>query len=138
MANIRVFNPWSMLPSVWEDASDLMGGTLGAIPKANMYEKDGLVHVELEVPGYKAEDLDISITGDVLKVIGKTREEKEEKDGRRYFMSEISEKSFTRTFTLPSEVVSEKVVADFKNGMLKISLPKSEKALPKTIKIEAK
>ncbi|PIY16944.1 hypothetical protein CO112_03615 [Candidatus Dojkabacteria bacterium CG_4_9_14_3_um_filter_150_Dojkabacteria_WS6_41_13] len=138
MANIRVFNPWSMLPSVWEDASDLMGGTFGAIPKANMYEKDGLVHVELEVPGYKAEDLDISITGDVLKVIGKTREEKEEKDGRRYFMSEISEKSFTRTFTLPSEVVSEKVVADFKNGMLKISLPKSEKALPKTIKIEAK
>jgi len=138
MANIRVFNPWSMLPSVWEDASDLMGGTFGAVPKANMYEKDDVVHVELEVPGYKAEDIDISITGDVLKVIGKTREEKEEKDGRRYFMSEISEKSFTRTFTLPSEVVSEKVVADFKNGMLKISLPKSEKALPKTIKIEAK
>ena len=138
MANIRVFNPWSMLPSVWEDASDLMGGTFGAIPKANMYEKDGLVHVELEVPGYKAEDLDISITGDVLKVIGKTREEKEEKDGRRYFMSEISEKSFTRTFTLPSEVITDKVVADFQNGMLMITLPKSEKALPKTIKIEAK
>jgi len=138
MANIRVFNPWSMLPSVWEDASDLMGGTFGAVPKANMYEKDDVVHVELEVPGYKAEDIDISITGDVLKVIGKTREEKEEKDGRRYFMSEISEKSFTRTFTLPSEVITDKVVADFQNGMLMITLPKSEKALPKTIKIEAK
>jgi len=138
MANIRVFNPWSMLPSVWEDASDLMGTTFGTLPKANMYEKDDVVHVELEVPGYTAENLDISITGDVLKVTGKAEEKTEEKQGRRYFMSEISERTFTRTFTLPHEVITEKVVADFKNGVLKLTLPKSEKALPKTIKIEAK
>jgi len=138
MANIRVFNPWSMLPSVWEDASDLMGATFGALPKANMYEKDDVVHVELEVPGYTAENLDISITGDVLKVTGKAEVKNEEKQGRRYYMSEISERMFTRTFTLPHEVVTEKVIADFKNGVLKLTLPKSEKALPKTIKIEAK
>lgn len=138
MANIRVFNPWSMLPSVWEDASDLMGATFGALPKANMYEKDDVVHVELEAPGYTVEDLDISITGDVLKVTGKTKEQVEDKQGRRYYVTEISEKSFTRTFTLPYEVLSEKAVAEFQNGVLKLTLPKSEKALPKTIKIEAK
>lgn len=138
MANIRVFNPWSMLPSVWEDASDFMGTTFGLAPKANMYEKDDMVHVELEVPGYTAKDLDISITGDMLKVVGKTEEKTEERNERKYYMSEISEKSFTRTFTLPYEVVTENVSAVFENGVLKLSLPKSEKALPKTIKIEAK
>jgi HSP20 family protein len=138
MANIRVFNPWSMLPSVWEDASDLMGTTFGTLPKANMYEKDDVVHVELEVPGYTAENLDISITGDVLKVMGKLVEKNDEKQGRKYFMNEISERSFARTMTLPYEVVTDKVVANFKDGVLKLELPKSEKALPKTIKIEAK
>ncbi|MCC7304213.1 Hsp20/alpha crystallin family protein [bacterium] len=138
MANIRVFNPWTMLPSVWEDTSDFMGGAFSVVPKANMYEKDDTVHVELEVPGYNSDDLDISITGDVLKVTGKTKDQVEEKQGRRYYVSEISEKSFTRTFTLPYEVVSEEAKADFANGVLKLTLPKSEKALPKTIKIEAK
>lgn len=138
MANIRVFNPWSMLPSVWEDASDLMGATFGTLPKANMYEKDDVVHVELEVPGYAVEDLDISITGDVLKVMGKSSEQTEEKQGRKYFMSEISERAFARTITLPYEVVADKVTANFKDGVLQLTLPKSEKAMPKTIKIEAK
>lgn len=127
-----------MLPSVWEDASDLMGATFGALPKANMYEKDDVVHVELEVPGYAVGDLDISITGDVLKVMGKTSEKTEEKQGRKYFMSEISERSFARTITLPYEVVADKVTANFKDGVLQLTLPKSEKAMPKTIKIEAK
>ncbi len=138
MANIRVFNPWGMLPSVWEDANDLMNGTFGAVPRANMYEKDDTVFVEIELPGYTANDIDISITGDVLKVTGKTQEKTEENKGKRYYMSEISEKSFTRTFTLPYEVVTDKAVAEFKDGVLKLTLPKSEKALPKTIRIEAK
>jgi HSP20 family protein len=51
-------------------------------------------------------------------------------------MTEISERSFTRTITLPYEVVSEQGTATFTNGLLKLTLPKSEKALPRTIKIE--
>lgn len=138
MTNIRVFNPWSMLPSMWEDSNDLMNNSFGAVPRANMYEKEDTVFVEIELPGYTSADLDISITGDVLKVTGKTQEKTEENKGKRYYMSEISEKSFTRTFTLPYEVVTDKSVADFKDGVLKLTLPKSEKALPKTIRIEAK
>lgn len=136
MANIRVFNPWSMLPSVWEDANDLMERSFGGVPKVNMFEKDDSVHVEVEVPGYTSEDLDISITGDILKITGKSKDTTEEKKDRRYYMTEISERSFTRTITLPYEVVSDKATASFSNGMLKLVLPKSEKALPKTIKIE--
>ena len=138
MANIRVFNPWGMVPSVWEDAQDLMERTFGAVPRANMYEKDDKIHVELEVPGYGTDDLDISITGDVLKVSGSTKEKSEDKQGRKYYASEITEKAFTRTFTLPYEVVTEAVNATFKDGVLYLVLPKSEKAMPKTIKIQAK
>lgn len=127
-----------MLPSVWEDASDLMGTTFGSLPRANMYEKDDVVYVELEVPGYTVENLDISITGDTLKITGKSTEKTEDAKGRRYYMSEISERSFARTFTLPYEVLSEEAKAEFKNGVLILTLPKSEKALPKTIKINAR
>jgi HSP20 family protein len=136
MANIRVLNPWSMLPSVWEDANELMERSFGGVPKVNMFEKDEMVHVEVEVPGYTAEDLDISITGDLLKITGKSKDQTEERKDRRYYMTEISERSFTRTITLPYEVVSDKASATFANGMLKLTMPKSEKALPRTIKIE--
>jgi HSP20 family protein len=102
-----------------------------------VYEKDELVHVEMEVPGYTTENLDISITGDILKVTGKSSEGSEHKQGRRYYVSEISEKSFTRTITLPYEVIAEEAKAEFRNGMLTLVLPKSEKAKPKTIKISA-
>jgi HSP20 family protein len=137
MSNIRVINPWGMLPSMWEDVSDMTNRVLGVVPAINVYEKDELVHVEMEVPGYTTENLDISITGDILKVTGKSSEGSEHKQGRRYYVSEISEKSFTRTITLPYEVIAEEAKAEFRNGMLTLVLPKSEKAKPKTIKISA-
>lgn len=59
-----------MLPSVWEDANDIMEQTFGNLPKVNMFEKDDSVHIEVEVVGYKPEVLDVSITGDVLKLPG--------------------------------------------------------------------
>lgn len=139
MANIRVFNPWSMIPSVWEDASAFVGTSLGHFPKAEMYEEDDKVHVQLEASGYKPEEIEISITGDTLKITGKSEEKKEEKnDGKKYYFSEISEKTFTRTFTLPYEVVAEEATADFTNGMLHLVMPKSERAVPKTVKVQAK
>lgn len=137
MANIRVFNPWGMLPSMWEDANDFVERSFGGAPKINMYEKNDIVTVELEVPGYTKDDLEISITGDLLKITGKSKEQTEEKKDRRYYLSEISERSFTRTVTLPYDIVTEQAKAEFKNGVLYLTLPKSEKALPKSIKIEA-
>jgi acetolactate synthase-1/2/3 large subunit len=58
-------------------------------------QKDDNVHVEIEVPGFAVGDLNISVTGDVLKVTGKAQEKTEEKKDRKYFMTEISERSFT-------------------------------------------
>lgn len=137
MANIRVINPWSMLPSMWDDVSDMTNRVLGVSPAVNVYEEDDVVHVEMEVPGYDAEDLSISVTGDILKITGKSMDKTEEKKNRRYYMSEISERSFTRTITLPYEVVAEEAKTEFKNGVLRIVLPKSEKEKPKTISITA-
>lgn len=137
MANIRVINPWSMLPSMWDDVSDMTNRVLGVSPAVNVYEEDDVVHVEMEVPGYNAEDLSISVTGDILKITGKAMDKTEEKKNRRYYMSEISERSFTRTITLPYEVVAEEAKTEFKNGVLRIVLPKSEKEKPKTISITA-
>lgn len=126
-----------MLPSMWDDVSDMTNRVLGVAPAANVFEEDDLVHIEMEVPGYDAEDLSISVTGDILKITGKTMDKSEERKNRRYYLSEISERSFTRTLTLPYEVVAEEAKTEFKNGMLKIVLPKSEKEKPKTISITA-
>lgn len=135
MANIRIFNPWSMLPAALDDVNDITNRVFSTVPAINVYEENEVVHVELEVPGFTADDLDISVTGDILKITGKVMDKSEEKKNRRYYISEISEKSFTRTVTLPYDVIAEDAKASFSNGMLHLTLPKSESAKPKSIKI---
>lgn len=137
MSSIRVVNPWSMISPVWDDMTDMTNRMLGTFPAMNVYEENDMVHAEMEVPGYKMDDLEISITGDVLKITGKSEDKTEQKQGRRYYMTEVSEKSFTRTVTLPYEVTAEEAKASLVNGMLRLVMPKSEKAKPKTIQITA-
>lgn len=128
-----------MFPTFLDEASDMAVRAFGTQPLLNIYEKDNSIFVEAELPGFNLKDIEITITGDQLKITGKSRvtnEENEDKKNRRYFITEISEKSFTRTVTLPYEVIAENAKATFKDGMLKLEVPKSEKAIPKTIKVE--
>ena len=137
MTNLKVFNPWSLLPSIF-DGDDLQFSNFNnALPSIDMFEENGALKIKVQLPGYSQDNIDLSIEGDSLKITGKIEEEKTKKD-RKYYMSEIRQSSFTRRITLPYEVDSSKAKAEFKNGTLEISLPKSEKIQPKAIKITTK
>ena len=75
------------------------------------------------------------MTTDVLTITGERTYEKEEK-GRKYHRVERAYGSFARSFTLPEDAAGDKVAAEFKDGVLKVHLPKSEKAKPKSIEVK--
>jgi HSP20 family protein len=103
----------------------------------DMYETTDSVVVKTGVPGIKSEDIDITITGDVLTIKGETKvEEKVEKEN--YIRQERRHGVFQRSVRLPGSVVPDKAEATFENGILTLTIPKSEEAKPKTIKVEAK
>jgi len=95
------------------------------------------VKISAELPGLEAKDIDISISDDVLTLRGQKREESESK-GENYYQMERSFGSFHRSINLPAEVDSDKVKAEFKNGVLDISLTKKPESQQKTKKIEIK
>ena len=103
----------------------------------DVYETDKEVIVEMNVPGFKKEDIKISFQEGYLKVEGRTEEEKEEKE-KNYWRKEIRKGSFVRTIPLPREVDVKKAKANLKDGVLKVSLPKIEesKDFGEEIKIE--
>jgi HSP20 family protein len=106
-------------------------------PSINVYETDDEVVVSAPLPGLKAEDVDISITGETLTIKGEFKE-KEEKKAKAYHLHEQRYGSFERTLNLPSKVEVDKAKADFENGILSITLPKAESVKPKTITVKAK
>jgi HSP20 family protein len=107
------------------------------MPAVDMYQTADDVVVKVAVPGIKPEDVQISVTGDVLSVKGETKEETDTKE-KAYHLREHRWGSFERTVTLPTAVKSDKAQAEFENGVLKVTLPKAEDVKPKLITIKAK
>jgi HSP20 family protein len=103
-------------------------------PAVDVYEDEHKVTLKIEVPGIEEKDINISLENNVLTVHGERKIEKEEKE-ENYRRVERQYGSFTRTFTLPTTVDSEKVSASYDKGVLNISLPKKAEAKPKQIKI---
>ncbi len=97
------------------------------------------VYVETELPGIEPDKVDISVEDDTLMIKGETKMKKEEKD-KNYVRREIRCGSFLRSVALPSSVESDKAEAEYKDGILKVRLPKVEKPAAKKIavKVETK
>jgi HSP20 family protein len=102
----------------------------------DVYEKDDAVVVKGALPGVRPEEVDISVTGDILTIKGETKSEEETKDGS-YHRRELRYGAFARSIALPTRVDHDKAEATFENGILTISLPKAEEVKPKSIKIAA-
>ena len=112
-------------------------GGLGDIPAIDMYQTKDNVIVKAGLPGLKPEDVQISITANVLSLSGEFKEESEQKE-KTYHLREQRYGSFERSVALPTDVETEKASADFENGLLTITLPKSEAVKPKMINIKAR
>ena len=107
----------------------------GWSPSLDISETKTNLIVKTEIAGVDPKDVNISITGDVLTIKGEKKEEKEEKD-ENYHLMESNYGSFSRSVRLPVEVEQDKIKANCKNGVLKITLPKSTKSKAKEIKID--
>jgi len=110
---------------------------LTTLPKVDIKETKKEVLVSAELPGLEAKDLDISITDDLLILRGEKRQENKRAEENYYHM-ECTYGSFNRSIPLPAEVESENVKAEFKNGILKITLTKKPEEERKAKKIEIK
>ncbi len=107
------------------------------MPAVDMYQTDNEVVVRATLPGIKADDVQISVTGDLLTIKGETTEENKVEE-KSYHIRERRYGSFQRTLSLPTAVVSDKAKAEFEDGVLTVSLPKAEEVKPKTINVKAK
>lgn len=103
----------------------------------DMYETDDSVVVKTAIPGVKAKDIDISVTGDTLTIKAETQEEAEVKR-ENYLRRERRLGAYRRSVTLPGGLKTDKVEADYTDGILTIQFPKSEEVKPKTIKVKTK
>ena len=115
---------------------DLRDGGWSA-PAIDMYQTDDDVVVKAAIPGFKADEVEINVTGDVLTLRGEMKHEEEKKD-KAWHIREQRWGSFERSITLPTDVKADKASADFENGILTVTLPKAEEVKPKPITVKAK
>jgi len=104
-------------------------------PRVDISEDDKEIIVKAELPEMKKEDVKVTVDQGVLTISGERKLEKEEKN-KKYHRIESEYGSFVRSFTLPAAIVGDKVSADFKDGVLKVHLPKDEAPSVKAVEIK--
>jgi HSP20 family protein len=151
MANMVRWDPARDMVSLREamdrlfEESFLRPGFLGGNDSAagllplDMYETQDEVVVKAAIPGVKPEDIDVTVTGDLLTIKGEFKSESEDKDEKRnYHRQERRYGSFSRQVALPTAVNADACQADFDNGVLTLKLPKAEEAKVKRVQIASK
>jgi HSP20 family protein len=148
MASIVRWEPWRDMMSL-RDAMERMveeGFLRPPMPfglwsegslAVDMYETEENVVVKTTVPGVKAEEIDVSVTGDTLTIKAETKEE-EEVQRENYLRRERRFGSLCRSVTLPGGLETDKAEADYSSGVLTLTFPKAEEVRPKSIKITTK
>ncbi|PNK61200.1 Hsp20/alpha crystallin family protein [Psychrobacter sp. FDAARGOS_221] len=109
--------------------------TAGQI-KIDVSEKDNTYYVNAEVPGVAKEDIDLSISGDVVSINAEIQQRDEQKDGNKVLRSERYFGSVSRSFQLPEKVDVDKAEAAYENGVLQLVLPKQTGSLSKKLEIK--
>jgi len=104
-------------------------------PSVDISKTEGEYLIKAEIPDVKKEDVKVTVEDGVLTIQGQRKQEKEEK-GTKYHRIERSYGSFVRTFSLPDVIETDRVKAEFKDGVLNLHLPKSERAKPKAIEVK--
>jgi len=123
-----------LFDEVWR-RSQLRSGTAPWVPSVDLMENEAEIRLVAELPGIPREDVKISLTDNILTVRGEKKAQAEEKN-ESWHLVERSYGSFERSFNLAGPVDASKVKAKFENGLLIVTLPKSEESRPREIRIE--
>jgi HSP20 family protein len=107
---------------------------LAKFPAAELTEADDAIHLKLEVPGLEAKDIDIQVTENAVAISGERKSETKT-EGKGYTRSEFHYGKFQRVIPLPTHIQNTKVTAEYKDGILNLTLPKKEEAKNKVVKV---
>jgi HSP20 family protein len=139
MTRLSVWNPWRMLPRMRDFDDEDWDVVEFPENELDMYEEGDNIIVKVKAPGFKEENIDITIEDGSVTVTGKMEEKEEEEDKKKkYYRKEFRSQSFTRRVDLPVQVKASKAEAEYENGVLTLVLPKAEEAKPKSVKVKAK
>lgn len=145
------WNPMQEMEDIMNRYQKLMGRTFSPLdfepeldlakadwaPRVDIAETEKAYTLKAELPAVEKKDISISINQGLLTIKGERKQEKEEK-GKRFHRMERIYGSFSRSFRFPDDIEEEKIEADFKDGILQVTLPKSEKAKRKFKSIDIK
>ena len=147
MKTVTVWNPFREL----DEVQNRLGGFFGGFPRfgngngglksaqwspeVDITEDEKEYLVKTDLPEMKKEDVKVTIENGILSISGERKSEKEEK-GKRYHRIERSYGSFERTFAMPDDADASKMKAEFKNGVLRVHMPKNPAAQPKKIDVK--
>ncbi len=106
------------------------------IPLMNIEELKDAYKISLEIPGMEKDDIDIQLKDNVLTISGEKKEESKSEEGT-FYRRERRFGKFVRSVSLPNDVNAEKIEAEYKNGVLTLTLPKTEEAKPKKIAVKS-
>jgi HSP20 family protein len=124
------------LTALWRPAWEMPASTTAWNPAVDIFENENEIVIKADLPGMEAKDIELGLENNVLTVKGERRFEKETNE-ENYHRVEREYGRFSRSFSLPTAVNEEKITAEFKNGLLKIALPKKEEVKSRLIKIAA-
>lgn len=127
----RLFGTWTRPVNGGKEPLTVVDWT----PSVDIQETETEYLVKAELPEIKREDVKVTVENGILTLQGERKHEKEEKN-RKFHRVERSYGTFLRTFTVPTDADETKVAADFKEGILRVHLPKTEKPRPKTIEVK--
>jgi HSP20 family protein len=129
----RSFRPFYMPSFFDDDFFPVMNSRTSSMPAVNIREDDKEFVLDLAIPGIDKKDLKIDINEDLLTISSETKDENEEsKDG--YKRKEFSYSSFCRSFQIPENVNKESIEANYKDGVLNVTLPKKEEEKHKVVR----
>ncbi|HPO16223.1 MAG TPA: Hsp20/alpha crystallin family protein [Candidatus Hydrogenedentes bacterium] len=131
----RLFDDTSVRRWPFSRTSFLPGVSARTYPMLNVNEDNDHIYVEALAPGLDPESIEVSVLQNTLRIAGKKTPINEDIKPEAYHRNERGAGSFVRTLTLPVEVDSNKISAEYKNGLLLLTLPKHEKAKPKQITV---
>lgn len=138
--NIIKWEPFKEIDRLFDDRSFFsfpQFSRLGLDLAVDVFEEKGKVIAKMSLPGVKPEELDLSLEDDALTISGEREEEKETEE-KEYYSKEIRRGSFSRSVSLPVSVDASKAQAEYKDGMLVVTMPAIAGAKQKAVKVEIK
>ncbi|ESS71277.1 heat shock protein Hsp20 [Methyloglobulus morosus KoM1] len=121
-------------PRVFDWNLPAMGTLEKSFPKVDIIDHENEIEVQAALPGVKKEDLDVTINNQAITIRTSRKEEKKEEG--KYFRREITRGEYQRTLSLPDYVDSDNAKASFKDGILKVAIPKADKGKRKSVEIK--